>query len=179
MVDITEISAVVAAVGVLIGVVYYVMDLRHQAKIRKTDLLMRLWTLGNTDEMWDALKKVTKIQVKDYEDYVAKYGSMMLSDDPVNKALQKVYGFYAMLGNLAYKKLIDIDSLYHFTGSDYPRMLYEKLKPITMGLRRDLSEPFLMSDFEYLCSELTRIEPQIMDEFKKREQKIQGGVNIG
>jgi hypothetical protein len=36
VVGITEISAVVAAVGVIIGVVYYILDLRHQSKIRQT-----------------------------------------------------------------------------------------------------------------------------------------------
>ena len=29
MVDLTEISAIVAAAGVLVGVVYYMLDLRH------------------------------------------------------------------------------------------------------------------------------------------------------
>jgi hypothetical protein len=36
MVDITEISAIVAAAGVLVGVVYYVLDIRHQRQARQT-----------------------------------------------------------------------------------------------------------------------------------------------
>ena len=43
MVDITDISAVVAAAGVLIGVAYYILDMRNQIRIRKTDLLIRLY----------------------------------------------------------------------------------------------------------------------------------------
>jgi len=35
MVDITEISAVVAAAGVLVGVVYYLLDVHNQSIIRK------------------------------------------------------------------------------------------------------------------------------------------------
>jgi hypothetical protein len=30
MVDITEVFAIVAAAGVLVGVVYYIVDMRHQ-----------------------------------------------------------------------------------------------------------------------------------------------------
>jgi hypothetical protein len=45
MVDVTEISAIVAAAGVLVGVVYYILDMRNQAKIRQTDLVMRLYRL--------------------------------------------------------------------------------------------------------------------------------------
>jgi hypothetical protein len=42
MVDVYEISAVVAAVGVLVGVFYYVLDMRNQTRIRKTDMIMRI-----------------------------------------------------------------------------------------------------------------------------------------
>lgn len=35
MVDVTEISAVVAAAGVMIGVVYYILEIRHQTKARQ------------------------------------------------------------------------------------------------------------------------------------------------
>jgi xanthosine utilization system XapX-like protein len=43
MVDITEISAVVAAAGVLVGVVYYMLDLRHQARISARAFLLSLY----------------------------------------------------------------------------------------------------------------------------------------
>jgi hypothetical protein len=41
VIGITEISAVVAATGVLVRVVYYLFDLRFQTKLRKTDLFVR------------------------------------------------------------------------------------------------------------------------------------------
>jgi hypothetical protein len=85
--------------------------------------------------------------------------------------LLRVFGFYSLLGTLVYKKLIDLESVYHITGSSYPKMLYEKLKPIVLGLRRDYGEPLLMGDFEYLCNELSRKEPQIVEMLKKREQR--------
>jgi hypothetical protein len=40
VVDITEISAVVAAAGVFIGVIYYILDMRNQKQLRETDLIM-------------------------------------------------------------------------------------------------------------------------------------------
>jgi hypothetical protein len=83
------------------------------------------------------------------------------------------FQFYSLLGALVYDKLIDVESVFHIIGSSYPRMLYEKLKPIVLGLRRDLDEPYLMAGFEYLCSELTRKEPWVRQMWKKREQKLQ------
>jgi hypothetical protein len=81
MVDVQSISIVIASASVVAGIVYYTIQVRHQTAIRKTDLLMRLWSFGSTNEFMDALEKVTGLQVKDYEDYVTQYGSF-LSENP-------------------------------------------------------------------------------------------------
>jgi len=44
MLDIASISTVVAAGGVLVGVVYYLLDVRNQAMIRKTELITKLYS---------------------------------------------------------------------------------------------------------------------------------------
>jgi hypothetical protein len=64
MADITEISAIVVGAGVLVGVVYYMLDIRHQSKIRKTDLTLRLYSIQTTSEFLDAFGKVKSLQVK-------------------------------------------------------------------------------------------------------------------
>jgi hypothetical protein len=189
MVDVPSVSIVVASAGIFVAAIYYILQIRHQTKIRKTDLFMRLWTFDTSNELMDALEKVVGLQFKDYKDYVIKYGSfvsrdsvsdetlektrIIISQDPTQRASWRVFNFYSLLGALVYGKLIDVESVFHITGTNYPKMLYEKLKPIVLGLRRDLNEPFLMGDFEYLCIELTRKEPQVREMWKKREQKLQ------
>jgi|GEM_PF-2961565 hypothetical protein len=50
MIDIQTVSIAIASAGVLIGVVYYILDMRHQSKVRKTDLVMRLYErFGSTE----------------------------------------------------------------------------------------------------------------------------------
>jgi len=73
MVDITEISAIVAAAGVLVGVVYYILEMRHQNKVRQTDLVMRLYSTLGSKEFWEALTKFMMIEFEDYNDYRKKY----------------------------------------------------------------------------------------------------------
>jgi hypothetical protein len=68
--------------------------------------------------------------------------------------------------DLLYRKLIDIESVYEIAGSGYPKMLYEKLKPIVLGIRRGV-EPSFEVGFEYLCNELSRKEPQLKEMWKK------------
>jgi hypothetical protein len=171
VVDLTEISAVVAAAGVLIGVAYYILDMRNQTKMRKTELFMRIWEFGSTDEFMGALEKVNNLQFKDYKDFVAKYGGF-LSEDPTARALWRVYSFFSLLGTLVDKKLLDMNFVYHFASPQHTTMLYERLKPITLGLRKDFNEPYLMQDFEYLINEFARNLPQAMEEWKKREQQF-------
>src|SRR4030042_1960786 len=109
---ITEISAVIAAAGVLIGVAYYILDMRHQNKIRRTDLDLRLYSIAFSSEFQDAYMNIGNLQVKDYEDYV-KYGPWS-SESPVwtvsmQEAFSTVVSFYGLLGQLLRRKLIDIE----------------------------------------------------------------------
>jgi len=170
VVDIVEVSAVVTAAGVLIGIVYYLLEIRHQTKARNMDLFMRVWLFGSTDEVMGAIEKVNSLQFKDYEDYIAKYGSF-LSENPVQRAVWMVIDFYQLLGILVDDNLIDIKTVYHITGGTYPKLLYEKLKSIVLAIRRD-TEPYFAADFEYLINELTREEPRIVGMLKKREQQL-------
>jgi hypothetical protein len=158
--DVASISAVIAAAGVLVGVVYYVLEMRHQTTIRKTDLLIRLYSTVSSNEFMDAQWKVYSLQVKDYQDYVRQYGSM-LSENPMHRAFGTVSGFYESVGTLLYRKLIDVRSIYDVVGSSNPKSVYEKIKPIVSGVRREFDEPGALAGFEYLCDELMRKEPQL------------------
>jgi hypothetical protein len=172
MVDLYEVSAIVAAVGVLVGVVYYILDMRTQAKIRKTDLLTRLYSSTFiSNEFMDALWKVTSLQVKDYKDYVRQYGSLT-TDSPMNRALFTVIGFYELVGVLLYRKLIDLVTVHDVFGTGNPTTVFEKIKPTLVGIRE--IDPTNLLGFEYLCHELKRKEPQLRKEF----QRLQNDLNI-
>jgi hypothetical protein len=171
MVEITEISAVVAAAGVLVGVVYYILDMRNQARIRKTDLLMRLYSTFASNEFMDAFWKVMSLQVKDYQDYVKQYGSLLETDNPMTRAFFTIVSYYELVGVLLYRKLVDLVTVYDVWGSSNPIMLYEKIKPVALGIRREI-EPGALVGFEYLCSELKRNEPQLKKMLNEAAGKI-------
>ena len=166
MVDITEISAIVTAAGVLVGVVYYILEMRHQTRIRKTDLVIKLYSMLNNDEFLDAVRKITSLQIEDYEGYVKQYGSL-LSESPMHKAFSTVSGFYEFIGILLYRNQIDINLVYDVIGTRMIRMMYEKLRPIVHGARKEFDEPLAYAGFEYLHNELLRKEPQLRKTWEK------------
>jgi hypothetical protein len=147
MVDIIEISAIVAAAGVLVGVVYYILDMRNQSKVRQTDLMIRLFS-NMIDKDWlEAWEKVRDREVMDYGGYKEKYGLVEAN---------QIYLFYDQLGRLLQKGLIDIDLLPIETGQ--VTNAWEKLGPLLKGSRKKFKEPKLGSGFEYLYNEVKKRE---------------------
>jgi hypothetical protein len=75
MVDITEISAVVAAAGVLVGVALTVLELRHFFKQRQTQLVVELSSQTRSREYKEATMETLSADFNDYNDFVKKYGA--------------------------------------------------------------------------------------------------------
>jgi hypothetical protein len=158
MVDISSISAVVAAIGVIVGVVFAVLELRNLVKIRQTDLMMRLYSSFTTKEFTEAFFKVINLEFKDYKDFVKRYGSAF-SDSPANIAWWMVWAYFEGAGHLLYRRLIDVDLAYEFLPAF---VVWEKMKPVVEGMRKQYNQPDWYEWFEYLYNEM-----------KKREQRLQ------
>ena len=157
MVDVYEISAIVAAAGVLVGVVYYILDMRNQSKARQTELTMRLYTSWVSEEMTRPFLKVWNLEFTDYDDFKKKYGTY-LSDNPENAAVLSVLNSFLTLGLLLQRKLVDPEILGHLPVI----MTWNKVKPLVYGVRKQFNDPTMYEEFEYLYNEV-----------KKREQKLQ------
>lgn len=159
MVDITEISAIIAAAGVLIGVVYYILDMRHQSKARQTDLIMRLQSTW-LQSLRESYETVMKMKYEDYGEYAKKYPLWKRVGTPETRAVAEVGSFFDGIGILLHRRLIDVEMVDELF-SVYIKDAWEKLKPGIEALRRE-RYPTLRKWFEYLYNEL-----------KRREQKLQ------
>jgi hypothetical protein len=162
MVDIIEISAIVTAAGVLVGVVYYILDIRHQARTRQTDFIVRLYSTYGSKEFRDILVELHNLQFNDYKDFENKYGSWF-SKGSAQTAIFVISTYFMEIGTLLHRKIIDINFLYDIWGYTSIKMNWEKVKPIVLGLRKQFNDPSVYCWFEYLY-----------DEVMKRQQR---GVN--
>ena len=72
VIDIQTISIAIASASVVAGVIYYAFQIRHQTKIRKTDLVLRLYSTWESKEFSEATLKVWNLEFKDYDDFVKK-----------------------------------------------------------------------------------------------------------
>ena len=150
--DISSLSAIIAAIGVMIGVVLTVLEVRNWVNTRQTDLVIRLYSTFGSDEIQEAWERIQTRESKDFDSYRKEYG---LQD------VNKVGWFFEGLGVLLHRKLIDISLVDDLFSSPVKRA-WEKLKPVAEGERNQTNRPQIWEWFEYVYNEL-----------KKREQKLQ------
>jgi len=157
MVDVQTVSITIASASVTLAAIYYMWQIRHQNKVRQTDLLMRLYSALYSEEFTEALTRFLTADFKNYDDFVEKYGPSIPSDNPVQIAYQMVMSYFEAVGELLHKKLIDIktvEDLFHV------QLYWEKVEPLMKDIRKQLNSPKLFEWFEYLYNEM-----------KKREQR--------
>lgn len=151
MVDILllqTVSIAIASAGVFVAAIYYVLQIRHQTKMRQTDLLVRLFSMTMTKDFAEAWEKVMgEREILDYRDYWKKYGFVEIDE---------LFWFFEQLGRLLQKGLIDIDLLPIPYGQ--VKMFWEKMEPLKEGAREYFNEPKLGHGFEYLYNEMKKRE---------------------
>lgn len=146
MLDIPSVSAIAAAVGVIIGVVFTALQLRDLVRTRQTDLVIRLYSTFGSNEYQEATRKVMALEFKDYRDYVKKGGCT----DVV-----AVGTLFEGIGVLLHRKLIDIglvDDLF----SEPINVIWRKMKPWIESDRKRLDQPRMFEWFEYIYNEMQR-----------------------
>jgi hypothetical protein len=155
MVDIQTVSIAIASAGVFVAAIYYVLQIRHQSRMRQTDLVVRLYSAFSGKELQEAYFEVRQLEFVDYDDFMKKYRMPSKSILP----LWQVCKFFDGVGVLLHRKLVDIglvDELFHTEAT----LLWEKVKPIAEGRRKELNQPTIYQPFEYLYNEMKKREQQ-------------------
>jgi hypothetical protein len=155
--DITSISAIVAAAGVIVGVAFTVLELKHLVKQRRTDLVTRLsYDISTNREFLGALVDTYEVEFKDYDDFVNRYGKP-ISRNQVSMSFMMMGNFYEQIGVLLRNGLIDaslVSQLFPVSA------LWEKMKPLAEGMRKEYHQPDLFEWFEYLYDEMKKTQQQ-------------------
>jgi len=151
LVDITEISAVVAAAGVLVGVIYYIVDMRHQSRSRRTDSFWRILSTFNSKEYLEAIMTVFSLDFRDYDDFTSKYGDLLSGKCTVGVPISMVGNLFEGAGFLFHNGLMEYDTV-----NQFPVIFtWEKMKVIAEGARK-AGFSGMWVEFEYLYNEMKK-----------------------
>jgi len=140
MLDIPSVSAIVATIGVIVGVVFTVLQLRDLVKTRQTDLVFRLYSAFGSKEFLETFENVRTTEFKDYNEYVQKYGWLEVIE---------IGTLFEGIGILLNRKLIDI-GLVGALFSEPINMVWQRMKPMIDADRKQLNQPRIFEWFERL-----------------------------
>jgi hypothetical protein len=143
----------IASAGVFIAAVYYIFQLRHQAKQRQTDMVMKLYATFGSTEFQKAYRKIMDLEFEDFADYWKRYAE----NAEVMAALTTVDVFFEGIGVLVKRKLVGMDLVDDLLSSNI-LSTWEKTKPLTEGIRKMRARPQSWEWFEYVYNEMKKRE---------------------
>jgi hypothetical protein len=167
MVDLSEIQAayyMVAATGVLVAAVFYVLNMRISQKnqelslkaqqqtleTRQAQMFMNIYDKNSSIEFSKAWEKVVFTPWSTFEEY-----SKLWEDPEFNDAAMLVVNTYEGIGVLVKEGLLDIKFI-ALLMSGKVRGYFEKINPILDDGRRSMGYSRWASETEYLYDELMR-----------------------
>jgi hypothetical protein len=163
MVSFEEIQAayyMVAATGVLVAAVFYILNLREQRRnmrltleTRRISLIESIASRIITLEGGRILQDLMRCEWTDYEDFVRKYGSLYNPDANAKRLFY--YGTYDSLGAMLRRGIVEAEDLSDHIGTGVIDF-WAKYKPVIEESRRRLHGPNWLRDFEYLAGEMMK-----------------------
>jgi len=157
MVDLAEIQAayyMVAATGVLVAAVFYVLNLRETTKNRRISYTNSVMQQLCSEEGVRRELDCYTMQWTDFEDFKKKYDSTV---NPANYSKRiSLWLVYDSIGYLYKSGLIDLDTVAN-VGGGWVTWDWLKFKPIIEELRRTEAGPRAFRNFEYLAEAVLSI----------------------
>jgi hypothetical protein len=158
-VDLAEIQAayyMVAATGVLVAAVYYVLNMKTTLQTRQAQLFMQIYDRMSQPELSAIINDIRyNMHWKDSNDFWAKYGAE--TNITEYSRLASAGNYFKGIGVLLKRGLIDKMFIYDLLSSPL-KLYWERLGPIILERRRLTSNPNLFAFVDYLYDEMMKIE---------------------
>jgi hypothetical protein len=146
VVDVLTVSTIVTALSVVIGVVFAVLELRHLARTRRTDVILKIYERFGGREIVDAIMKIGGAKFESFDDYVKKYG---LADTV------QVLEIFDEVGVLLEQGLVDINLVDNLFGPSVNTAWESNLQTLIRGIRKASNQPSFFSHVDYLYRRLS------------------------
>jgi hypothetical protein len=143
--DVLTVSAIIAAVSVVVGVIFAVLELRHLAKNRRTDVILRIYERFASKEIVEAIMTIGAPGPGDFDDYVKKNGIV---------GLVQVLETFDEVGILLEDGLVDIKLVNSLFGPSLNERWESRMKKYIEGLRKASDQQSFFLHVDYLLERL-------------------------
>jgi hypothetical protein len=170
LVVLQSLSYTAGAISVVLGVIYYAINLRETTKNRKVTLTSNMLSNINSEEGFKNWLNLMNMQWTDFKDFRRKYDS---SVNPENFAKRMAYwtacdhvGWQLKTG------LVDLKTIVYAGGGNLSFM-WSKFKPVIEEYRKIEYGDYAYSNWGYLAEEIEKYNAIIDTEFRrKRETRL-------
>ena len=144
--DVQTVSILIASISVIGSAVYYLLETRHQRRIRQTESIIRFspWFSIDAKGIQEAIGNVHSTQYTDYNDYLSKYAGK-----PEQISLKLLGNYFEGIGLLVSKKLVEEDLVFDFWG-DVAESVWDENEKVINGMRKDSGTPYTFEYWELL-----------------------------
>ena len=162
MVDVSYqmVLSTLQTVGLLVGIIYYVITLRNnqrtqrlQLETRQAQLFTQLHSEFRSAETLSLYFKALQMTWDDLDDFEKKYG---LDNWEKRIPYTSMSHFFEQIGVLVKEELIDINLAIQIIGGTF-RLFWEKFEPIVLERRIRKSHPQYYDKMEYLYKEIEKL----------------------
>jgi hypothetical protein len=133
LLSISDDAAIIPAIGVILGVVFVVIQLRHMEMHRNLDISMKLFGWAESDRLRKAFRWIeNEFQFRDYD----KYKAQEATDSEASEYPHEVTAFFEQIGFLVEKRFVDLDIIDDRLGSHIVSN-WKTLEPWIMAVRQE------------------------------------------
>ncbi len=148
--EISTISSIITALSVLTGIIFAIMQLRHLNRVRKTEIIMKVYDKFSSKEMLAAISNVRTANFDNIKESLGKDGAL---------DVRQIGLLFEEIGVLFEHNLIDIEMVDSFFGQPIIS-LWEKMLPVVNGLRDVIHEPDFLVHAENMIERLSAFRDQ-------------------
>jgi len=167
MVELAEIQFayyMLAATGVLVAAIYYIITLRYNMKAREMEIARYFTSEWLSDQGFQKYAIVMTMAWKDHEDFMANYGQ---SNPEMYGKWVSLFFSCEMLGILLKNKIVEAEKLYALGGFGVTQA-WEKYKDIIQSRRDAGWGQDLFVNFEFFAKEMLKMKMKKDASFKDK-----------
>ncbi|MCX6654163.1 MAG: hypothetical protein NTY03_03470 [Candidatus Bathyarchaeota archaeon] len=153
LVVLQSVSYTAGAISVVLGIIYYAINLRETNKNRRITTTTTLVQSLLTIEMLNIEGELYQMTWKDFEDFRSKYDSSVNIDNFSKR--MKLWGMYEVIGTLYKSGLLNMQSLFCVTSFSIVN-IWIKFKPIIEEYRKISYGRDGYKNWEYVAHEVAR-----------------------
>ena len=148
-------SYIAGAISVVLGVIYYAVNLRESRRNGRITLVNNLMQKMETPDYHRMYITLMNYEWKDYDDFEKKYGS----DNNLDSCAYRLssWRYFNGLGYMLKNNMVDAEVLYNH-GGDGCIWMWDKFESVIRNMRKvyHTGDSWLWG-FEYLADEMTKI----------------------